>query len=65
MDVTEKLTFVQGDAGEYPQATHDFNVVSCIGATWIGNGLNGTIELMKPALKPDGLLLVGEPYRIE
>lgn len=65
LELTDKLTFVQGDAGQYPQATHDFDVVSCIGATWIGNGLDGTIELMKPALKPDGLLLVGEPYWVE
>ena len=65
LEVTKKLIFVQGDAGKYPQGAHDFDVVSCIGATWIGNGLNGTIELMKPVLKPDGLLLVGEPYWIE
>jgi SAM-dependent methyltransferase len=65
LKVAHKLEFVQGDAGQYPQATHDFDVVSCIGATWIGDGLNGTIELMKPALKADGLLLVGEPYWVE
>lgn len=65
LEVTEKLTLIQGDAGQYPQATHDFDVVSCIGATWIGNGLIGTLELMKPALKSDGLLLVGEPYWVD
>jgi len=65
LNATEKLTFVQGDAAKYPQATHDFDVVSCIGATWIGDGLIGTLELMQPALKPGGLLLVGEPYWID
>ena len=65
LSVVEKVRFVQGDAGEYPQATHDFDVVSCIGATWIGNGLIGTLELMTPALKPGGQLLVGEPFWIE
>jgi len=65
LNVSEKVRFVQGDAGEYPQPTHDFDVVSCIGATWIGKGLTGTLELMKPAHKPGGLLLVGEPYWIE
>lgn len=65
LKVTEKLTFIQGDAGQYPQATHDFDVVSCIGATWIGSGLIGTLELMKPALKSDGFLLVGEPYWVD
>ncbi len=65
LGVTEQLTLIQGDAGEYPQAAQEFDVVSCIGATWIGNGLLGTLELMKPSLKPDGLILVGEPYWIE
>lgn len=65
LNVANQLTFVQGDAGKFPQATHDFDMVSCIGATWIGNGLIGTLELMKLSLKPGGLMLVGEPYWIE
>jgi SAM-dependent methyltransferase len=65
LGVTDKIAFVQNDAGKYPQETHDFDVVSCIGATWIGNGLIGTLALMKLSLKPNGLILVGEPYWIE
>ncbi len=65
LGVTGRTTFVQGDAGAYPRETHDFDVVSCIGATWIGNGLTGTLALMKRALAPNGLILVGEPYWIE
>jgi len=65
LGVTDRLTFIQEDAGKYPQATHDFDVVSCIGATWIGNGLEGTLELMRPSLRSDGLVLVGEPYWIQ
>ena len=65
LDVSNKLQFVESDAAQYPQDFHEFDVVSCIGATWIGNGLVGTLELMKPALKPGGLLLVGEPYWTE
>ncbi|WP_419661058.1 methyltransferase, type 12 [Desulfosarcina variabilis str. Montpellier] len=65
LKVTEQLTFVQGDAGKFTQSKHDFDVVSCIGATWIGNGLIGTLELMKPVLKSGGLLLVGEPYWVD
>jgi ubiquinone/menaquinone biosynthesis C-methylase UbiE len=63
LGVAEKVAFVKGDAGKYPQEEHAFDVVSCIGATWIGNGLAGTLELMKRAPKDEGsLLLVGEPY---
>lgn len=62
LNVADKITFVQGDAGQYPRPAHSFDIVSCIGATWIGNGLEGTLELMKSAVKPNGLLLVGEPF---
>lgn len=66
LNVWSQVSFVQADAAEYPQPFHEFNIVSCIGATWIGNGLIGTLELMKPALRDErGLLLVGEPYYIE
>jgi len=65
LDVIDRLTFIQEDAGKYPRVTHDFDIVSCIGATWIGNGLKGTLELMKRSLKPGGLILVGEPYWIQ
>jgi SAM-dependent methyltransferase len=66
LEISDKLNFIQQDAAQYPQKTHAFDVVSCIGATWIGNGLVGTLELMKRALKfSDSLLLVGEPYWID
>jgi SAM-dependent methyltransferase len=65
LDVTSQLTFVQEDAGKYRAEAQSFDVVSCIGATWIGSGLIGTLALMKPALKLGGLLLVGEPYWID
>ncbi len=65
MGVSDRLTLVEGDAGTYVAEAGGFDVVSCIGATWIGDGLVGTLKLMLPALKPGGLLLVGEPYWIE
>jgi len=63
--VSAVVEFVHDDAGKYQAAPAAFDLVSCIGATWIGGGLVGTLELMKPALKDDGLLMVGEPYWIE
>lgn len=63
LGVADKLTFIEGDAGQY-QADDTYEIVSCIGATWIGGGLVGTLKLMQRALKPGGLLLVGEPYWI-
>jgi ubiquinone/menaquinone biosynthesis C-methylase UbiE len=65
LNVSDKLNFVEADAAQYPQDYHEYDLVSCIGATWIGNGVVGTLELMKPALKPGGLLLIGELYWID
>lgn len=62
--VEDKITLIEEDAGEYTAAPESYDIVSCIGATWIGDGLVGTLKLMQPALKPGGLLLVGEPYWI-
>lgn len=66
LGVLPRLTFVEGDAAQYPEDHHQFDIVSCIGATWIGNGLVGTLALMQKALKDQrSLLLVGEPYWID
>jgi SAM-dependent methyltransferase len=62
LGVADRVELVRADAGRYEPEPHAFDVVSCIGATWIGDGLAGTVELMRRALKPGGLLLVGEPY---
>ena len=64
LGVSGKVDFVLGDAATYEAEPGSYDVVSCIGATWIGGSLVGTLELMRPAVRPDGLLLVGEPYWI-
>jgi SAM-dependent methyltransferase len=65
LGVHERVSFVRADAGAYEAETAAFDIVSCLGATWIGNGLAGTIELLRPALRPGGLMLIGEPYWTE
>jgi SAM-dependent methyltransferase len=64
LGVAGQLTFVQGDAALYEPDPAGYDVVSCIGATWIGGGTVGTIDLMRRGLKPapDSLLLVGDVY---
>jgi SAM-dependent methyltransferase len=65
LGVADRVTFVRGDAADHQPGPDPYPVVSCIGATWIGGGLVGTVELMRRALAPGGLLLVGEPYWID
>jgi SAM-dependent methyltransferase len=62
MGVADRVTFEQANASEYRAEAGAFDIVSCIGATWIGNGLAGTLDLMRPALREDGLILVGEAF---
>jgi SAM-dependent methyltransferase len=63
--VADRVQFVHGDAGAYPAEAAAFDVASCLGATWIGGGILGTIRLLRPTLRDGGLLLIGEPYWIE
>ncbi|WP_329180305.1 SAM-dependent methyltransferase [Streptomyces sp. NBC_01477] len=65
LGVSERVSFERGDAGAYVADAAAYDVVSCVGASWIGGGLAGTIELLRPALRPGGLMLIGEPYWTE
>ena len=65
LGVEDQVTFLRGDAAEYSAEPGAFDVASCLGATWIGGGLAGTIDLLRPAVRPGGLVLVGEPFWLE
>jgi hypothetical protein len=65
LGVADRVRFERADASRYPVEPGSFDVVSCIGATWIGGGLTGTLALIRPAVRPGGLVLVGEPYWTE
>lgn len=67
-DVADSVTFLQGDAGkvleDHPDYAGGFDVVTCIGATWVGGGTPGTLAIMRQLLRDpeNGLLLVGDVY---
>lgn len=61
LGVAEQVTFVHGDASGF--VAHDLvDVAACVGASWIGPGVAGTVELLGRSLRPGGLMLIGEPY---
>jgi SAM-dependent methyltransferase len=62
LGVAGRLAFQQGDAGAYPVEAGAFDVAACVGATWIGGGLAGTVALLRRGIGPDGLVVVGEPF---
>jgi SAM-dependent methyltransferase len=59
--VADRVEFIHGDAAGYV-ADEKVGVAACLGATWIGGGVVGTIELLAKSLRSKGIILIGEPY---
>ena len=61
LGVTGSVVFEHADASSYV-ADDSVDVACCVGATWIGDGVPGTLALLEQSLRPGGMALVGEPY---
>jgi SAM-dependent methyltransferase len=61
LGVSERVEFVHADAAGYV-AEERVAVAACLGATWIGQGVAGTLELLERSLRPGGTALIGERY---
>ncbi len=64
LGVADRVEFIQGDAAGYV-ADEKVGVAACVGATWIGGGVSGTIELLAGSLRTGGIILIGEPYWLQ
>ena len=61
LGVADRVEFIHGDATGYV-ADEKVGVAACVGATWIGGGVAGAIELLARSLRTGGIILIGEPY---
>lgn len=61
LGVADRVEFIHGDAAGYV-SDERADVAACVGATWIGGGVAGTVELLARSLRTGGIILVGEPY---
>ena len=61
LGVANRVRFIHDAAAGYV-ADEKVDVAACLGATWIGGGFAGTIELLKKSLRSEGIILIGEPY---
>ena len=61
LGVSDRVEFTHDDAAGYV-TDEKVGVAACVGATWIGGGVAGTIELLTKSLHPEGMILIGEPY---
>jgi SAM-dependent methyltransferase len=61
LDVADRVRFEHADATGYV-AAEPVDVAACLGDTWIGGGVLGTIDLLARSVRDGGMVLVGEPY---
>jgi SAM-dependent methyltransferase len=61
LGVADRVEFIHRDAAGYV-AAEKCGVTACLGATWIGGGVAGTIALLARSLCDGGIILIGEPY---
>ena len=61
LGVAHQVKFIHSDAAGYV-SDEKVSVAACVGATWIGGGVAGTIELLARSLRTGGIILIGEPY---
>jgi SAM-dependent methyltransferase len=61
LGVADRVKFIHDDAAGYV-SNDKVDVAACVGATWIGGGVAGTIKLLEQSLRPGGIILIGEPY---
>src|SRR5690606_14774153 len=61
LGVAQQVKFIHDDAAGYV-SDEKVDVAACVGATWIGGGVLGAIELLARSLRPGGIILIGEPY---
>ena len=58
-----QLHFLEMDGAKYvPETLESFDLVACIGASWIWGGHRGTLNALKKMASPDSWIVVGEPY---
>jgi SAM-dependent methyltransferase len=58
-----QLRFLEMDGADYsPDELEGFDVVACIGASWIYAGHQGTLRVLASMAAGDSWIVVGEPY---
>ncbi len=64
LGVADRVEFIHGDAAGYVD-DEKVGVAACLGASWIGGGVAGTIALLAESLRAGGIILIGEPYWLQ
>lgn len=65
MGVTKRVQFVEGPALDFQSEPASYDIVMCIGASFALDGFDAALPWMRRALKPDGVLAIGEVFANE
>jgi SAM-dependent methyltransferase len=60
--VADRIEIVEGDAAAFPLESEAWDAALCLGASFVWQGLDGTLAALAPAVKPGGHVVVGEPF---
>jgi len=58
----DRIEIVEQDAKEFRPEPGSYDVAMCLGASFVWDGLVGTLAALTPAARSDGHVVVGEPY---
>jgi len=64
-NLEDQVEIIKSDGAEYNADPGSFDMVMCIGATWVWDGYLGTIEALKKIVVPGGLIAIGEPFKLK
>ncbi|MGI9431051.1 MAG: SAM-dependent methyltransferase [Myxococcota bacterium] len=58
----DRIEIVLANGNEYDPAPGSFAVAQCIGASWIWEGVSGTLKALADFVPSGGLVVLGEPF---
>ncbi len=58
------LELLEMDGADYKAPPDSFDLAMCVGASWIFDGIEGTLRYLAAATRSGGKVLVGEPFWI-
>jgi SAM-dependent methyltransferase len=60
--LAERVEIVEGDAAAFPIDPGTYDAALCLGASFVWDGLDGTLAALTPAVRAGGHVAVGEPF---
>jgi len=61
-ELSDAIEIFEGNGAEFEAPPGSFDLSSCMGASWVWGGLDGTLRSLATWTRSGGLILVGEPF---